>query len=272
MPVKNLFSDSCKIDSNFGVNVGSFKVIKQDYDESFLSLNAIIVTTFYKFTNLSNLELLRDKILQFCNDSKILGTILLGTEGINSTISGTRSAIDKFYIFLDSFEFFSEMEYKESFCQSYPFKKMKVKIKKEIVTFGACGEKIEPGLYIPPEEWDEFILRDDVVLLDTRNDYEYEIGTFKNAINPNIATFKEFAEWFKQNIHGTGKKVAMFCTGGIRCEKSTSFAKDLGLGEVYHLKGGIIGYFIKTKNKNGMWKGKCYVFDDRVVVDELMKA
>ena len=163
------------------------------------------------------------------------------------------------------------MLFKESFFKTQPFGKLKVKIRKEIVSIHEeCS--YNPGEYIKPEEWDNFIQRKDIILVDTRNDFEFYIGTFKGAINPETTSFYEFRDWCRENIPSKETPVAGFCTGGIRCEKSTSWLKKQGYKNVYHLEGGILGYFIKTQNKNKMWQGDCFVFDDRVIVDDHCEA
>jgi len=253
----------------------NYCILKPKHDEGFLAEDNIVITTFYHFAELSRPELVRDKLKTFCQQHNILGTILLGTEGINSTICGSRESIDLFCNFLAVMEEFASnmqidmlIEFKETYSSTAPFNKLKVRVKKEIVSFGGLCQNFNPGNYIEPEKWDEFIKRDDVILVDTRNDYEYDIGTFEGAINPKADTFKNFADWMHQNKQSIGnKKYAMFCTGGIRCELSTSYAKQIGHENVYHLKGGILAYFIKTKNKNKSWLGKCFVFDNRVIVD-----
>ena len=248
----------------------NFIVLKPVFTSSYHDSNPVVITTYYYFTNLERPELFRDKINLYCKQNNILGTILLGHEGVNSTICGLRKDIDNFYVFLSSmpeFQTIGRIEFKETYSNKSPFGKLKVRVKKEIVTFGGLCNTFDPGYYIAPEEWDDFIKKDEVILVDTRNDYEYDIGTFDGAVNPNVKNFREFAKWMQDHKeHVKDKKFAMFCTGGIRCERTTSYAKQLGLDNVYHLKGGIIGYFIETRNKNNAWIGKCFVFDDRVVL------
>ena len=207
------------------------------------------------------------------NDLK--GTILLGeNEGINSTIAGSRQGIDNFYAFVGSHLLIFDLKFKESFYNSNPFDKIKVKIKKEIVTLkkGDTCWLNKRGKYVKTQDWDDFISLPDVVILDTRNDYEFNIGTFKNAINPNIKSFKELPQWFDDNRNlYKGKKLATFCTGGIRCEKLTAYILEF-FPEVYHLDGGILQYFEDTKNKNNMWIGNCFVFDNRIAVNPSLEA
>ena len=251
-----------------------YTILSQDCSELELKQNPIVITTFYNFAKLDDPFLTRDKLKAVCQKLGILGTILLGTEGINSTISGTRESVDAFYNFYASMTEFNKniTDFRETFDKKHPFGKLKVRVKREIVTSANDSLNSNPGTYIEPEEWDSFIKREDVVLIDTRNDYEYQIGAFEGSVNPDIENFREFNAWLEANKkHFEGKKLAMFCTGGIRCEKTTTFANQMGV-DSYHLKGGIISYFIKTKNQNNAWKGKCFVFDDRVVLDPSLKS
>jgi UPF0176 protein len=228
-----------------------------------------VITTFYKFVELTDLEALRFKLYKFCNDNKIKGTILIAKEGVNSTITGTRQAIDGFYQFVKSIEEIADLTFKESYSEEVPFKKLKVKIRKEIVTFGVDLDMSQVGKHLSPAQWDEVISREDAIVIDTRNDYEIVFGTFENAIDPKTRNFTDLIEWVDKNLteKDKNKPVAMFCTGGVRCEKSTAFMLKKGFKEVYHLDGGILSYFEKTKNASGKWKGRCFVFDDRIAVD-----
>ena len=201
------------------------------------------------------------------NGINLCGTLIVASEGINGTVAGDRAAIDTVHQFLLN-EGFSAMEYKESTSSEKPFRKMKIKLKNEIVTLGV---EVKPrdlvGHYLDPKEWNELISRDDVILVDTRNDYEYKAGTFKGAIDPKTETFREFPEYVKQNLEQhKDKKIAMFCTGGIRCEKSTSLLLQEGFSEVYHLKGGILKYLEETPAEESLWEGECFVFDGRTAV------
>ena len=191
-------------------------------------------------------------------------------EGINGTISGPRAGVDTVLGWLKQDERLAALEHKESFHDEHPFLRTKVKLKKEIVTMGVEG--IDPtrtvGTYLSPEEWNTVISDPDTVLIDTRNDYEVEVGTFKGAINPETRTFREFPEYVKETLDpARHKKVAMFCTGGIRCEKSTAYLKEQGFEEVYHLKGGILKYLEEMPKEDSLWEGECFVFDERVTVD-----
>ena len=207
-------------------------------------------------------------------DHEVCGTLLLAHEGINGTVSASRESIDLLLAWLEQQPGLDSIVVKESTTSDKPFKRTKVKLKKEIVTMGV--ENIDPrkvvGTYVEPKDWNELINDPDVLLVDTRNDYEYAVGTFEHAVNPNTVSFREFPEYVKNNLSvKKHKKVAMFCTGGIRCEKSTAFMKQQGFEEVYHLKGGILKYLEEVPKEETTWKGECFVFDDRVTVDHDLK-
>ncbi len=232
--------------------------------------NKIVVAAMYKFVSLPEFEQLREPILDFCLAQEIKGTLLLAHEGINGTVSGSREAIDGLLAFLRDKPCFAGIEHKESYEQEQPFYRMKVKLKKEIVTMGV--EDIDPnqtvGTYLDPVQWNKMISDPEVVVVDTRNYYEYNIGTFKGAVNPETTTFRQFPDYVEQNLDPQKhKKVAMFCTGGIRCEKSTAYMKQQGFDEVYHLKGGILKYLETMPKEDTLWEGECFVFDNRVAVD-----
>ena len=200
--------------------------------------------------------------------------MLLAAEGINGTISGTRENIDSVLHWIGQQPGLENIDTKESFDDEIPFYRTKVKLKKEIVTMGVEG--IDPrqvvGTYVKPEDWNDLISDPDVLVVDTRNDYEVQIGTFKNAIDPKTTSFREFPEWANNNIDRTSnKKIAMFCTGGIRCEKSTAYMKEQGFDQVYHLEGGILKYLEKVPKDQSLWQGECFVFDNRVAVDQDLK-
>ncbi len=226
------------------------------------------ITSFYKFVKIKNLQSLKAELLNFCNKHNIKGTIIIANEGINSTIAGDEISINNFCTFLQKHTFFKDTKFKISFSDIRPFKKMKVKIKKEIVTFNTNElDMSQKGTYLISKEWDQLIAKEDTIVIDTRNYYEYAMGTFKGAINSHIHHFTELADWLKGSLKEEDKKknIAMFCTGGIRCEKSTAFLKQLGFEKVYHLKDGILKYLEDNKeNPNSTWQGECFVFDDRV--------
>jgi len=233
-------------------------------------MSNIVICALYKFVRLENFSELKEPLQEKMLDLEIRGTLLLADEGINGTVSGTRESINSLLEYLNADERLNGIVHKESFTAEQPFNRTKVKLKKEIVTMGIQG--IDPkkvvGTYIKPEDWNELISDPDVTLIDTRNDYEYQVGTFKNAVNPNTETFREFPDYVAQNLDKKiHKKVAMFCTGGIRCEKSTAYMLEQGFEEVYHLQGGVLKYLEKVPAENSLWEGECFVFDERVTVD-----
>ena len=227
------------------------------------------VCALYQFVRLDDFEKFRTPLRELMVELEVKGTILLALEGLNGTISGSKASIDGVIQFLQDDGRFDNLEIKFSHSEINPFKRLKVKLKKEIVTLGV--EHIDPlssvGTYIAPQDWNALISDPDVILIDTRNNYEYEIGSFKGAINPNTETFREFPTYTKDNLEQyRGKKVAMFCTGGIRCEKSTAYLKSQGFDTVYHLQGGILKYLEEMDEEQSLWEGECFVFDDRVAV------
>ncbi len=228
-----------------------------------------IVATFYKFVRLSDFTLRRQSLLEFCQRQDIKGTILLAPEGINGTVVGTRRGIDAVLAFLRSDPLLADLEHKEALTKSSPFRRMKVKLKKEIVTLGL--PEVDPnqqvGNYVEPQKWNELITDSEVVVIDTRNQYEVDIGTFQGAIAPKTRSFREFPDYVVNHLNPKQhKKVAMFCTGGIRCEKASSFLLSQGFQEVYHLKGGILKYLEEVPPEESLWQGECFVFDERVAV------
>ncbi|WP_102795328.1 rhodanese-related sulfurtransferase [Bowmanella denitrificans] len=233
-------------------------------------MSQVVVCALYKFVSLENYQEIRQPLYQFMESQGIKGTLLLAHEGINGTVSGSREAIDNLLSWLNADERLNPISYKESFDSSQPFHRTKVKLKNEIVTMGVEG--IDPrhtvGTYVKPSEWNALISDPDVITIDTRNDYEIEIGTFKHAVNPNTETFREFPQYVKEHLDPSKhKKVAMFCTGGIRCEKSTAYLKEQGFEEVYHLEGGILKYLEEVPKEQSLWEGDCFVFDNRVAVN-----
>ena len=232
-----------------------------------------LTAALYKFVTLENYAALQANIQEACVAYHIKGTILLAAEGINGTIAGLPENIHEVLNFLRTdaaFEGkFSNLEHKESYADEHPFYRMKVKLKKEIVTMGvpSVNPNNTVGTYVKPEDWNALINDPDVILLDTRNDYEVHIGTFKGAVNPETTTFRQFPEYVAQNLDKTKhKKVAMFCTGGIRCEKASSYMLEQGFDEVYHLQGGILKYLETVPEEKSLWQGECFVFDQRVAV------
>lgn len=232
------------------------------------------VAALYRFVRLDDFENLRNPLLEFCEARGIRGTLLLANEGINGTIAGTTQAISEVLAYLRRDDRLADLECKFSYNEDRPFLRMKVKLKKEIVTMGRPG--IDPnqcvGRYASPEQWNTLVDDPECLVIDTRNDYEVEIGTFRGAINPNTSSFREFPEWVEKNLDPSKhKKVAMFCTGGIRCEKSTSLLVSMGFEDVWHLQGGILNYLEKTPVEQTRWDGECFVFDSRVSVDHQLE-
>ena len=232
----------------------------------------VAVLSFYSFVTIQDTNILLPKILHIAKKKYVRGTVLIAHEGFNGTISGSLDNVKFLLKEIEKLTNAQDINIKINYCDSQPFSKIKVKIKKEIVSM-KYRENFDiealKGEYIETKDWDQFISRKDVITIDTRNDYEVKIGTFKDSINPQTETFRQLPEWTDENIDFLkGKKVAMFCTGGIRCEKSTALLKDKGIEEVYHLKGGILQYLEDTGNPNKMWQGECFVFDDRGAVSE----
>ncbi|GAA0857358.1 rhodanese-related sulfurtransferase [Aliiglaciecola litoralis] len=237
-------------------------------------MSKFIVCAMYKFVALENYQEMRQPLLDVLEKHNIKGTLLLANEGINGTISGTREAIEQLIDYLNQDPRINPISVKESLDDTQPFYRTKVKLKKEIVTMGVEG--IDPqktvGTYVKPKDWNALIADPEVTVIDTRNNYEIEIGTFENAINPNTESFREFPQYVAENLNPQQhKKVAMFCTGGIRCEKSTAYLKEQGFDEVYHLEGGILKYLEEVPVEETLWKGDCFVFDNRVAVDHELK-
>ncbi|MAL77617.1 MAG: hypothetical protein CMN55_00630 [Sneathiella sp.] len=229
-----------------------------------------VVAALYKFVKLPDYAELQGKLLALCKRNGIQGTLLLAEEGINGTVSGSREAIDTLLEFLKSDSRFDDLQHKEALHQEQPFYRMKVRLKKEIVTLGAEG--LDPretvGTYIKPQDWNRLINEPDMLLIDTRNDYEVEVGTFRGAVNPETKTFREFKKFVEEKLDPVrDKKIAMFCTGGIRCEKSTSYLLSKGFENVYHLEGGILQYLEDIPKEQSRWEGECFVFDQRVTVN-----
>ena len=229
----------------------------------------LTICALYKFTRLDDFEEIQGPLKIFLESLNIRGTLLLAKEGVNGTIAGDNDSIMKSLDYLQKDERLVGLEYKFSYSEKPPFKRLKVKLKKEIVTLGVSD--IDPifssGTYVKPADWNELVNDPDVILIDTRNNYEFEIGSFKGSINPNTETFREFPAYTKNNLEKyRDKKIAMFCTGGIRCEKSTAYLKSKGFENVFHLQGGILKYLEEVKEDESLWEGECFVFDDRVAV------
>lgn len=236
-------------------------------------MSTYFVAAFYKFVDLPHYKDLRQELISFCDERGIVGTILLSPEGINSTSAGSENAMMDLLGHLRAKPEFSDLIYKTSTSSEKPFRRMKVKLKKEIVTLGVNKDDfvVKPhkamGVEVTPSEWNDIISDPDVVLIDTRNDYEIELGTFKGALDPKTDKFTEFPEYIDENFSPEkNKKVAMFCTGGIRCEKASAFMMQKGYETVYQLKGGVLKYLEEIPQEESMWEGECYVFDKRVTL------
>jgi UPF0176 protein len=233
----------------------------------------VTVAALYRFAPMTGLQNLRDAIAALCTTSAVKGTILIANEGINGTIAGPRDGVGAVIAYLRTLPGCGELDVKYSHAKTMPFYRSKVRVKKEIVTMGVEGidPKREVGTYVQPEDWNVLIADPDTILIDTRNDYEVAIGTFAGAVDPKTKAFRDFPAWFRENkssLEAQNKKpkYAMFCTGGIRCEKSTAFLKAEGIDAVYHLEGGILRYLETVPEAQSSWQGECFVFDDRVSV------
>ena len=228
-----------------------------------------IFASFYQFLPLNNLSDLQTQLQSCCDELEIKGTILIATEGINANIVGEKSALNQVIGQIKKQLEYEPLEIKYTSVTTIPFGKMKVKIKSEIITFGIkeANPNKQVGTYVNAQDWNHLISQPDVQLIDTRNDYEVQIGTFKGAKNPQIESFKEFNDYIEQNLNPEkDEKVAVFCTGGIRCEKVTALMLSKGFKEVYHLQGGILKYLQEVPSEDSLWEGECFVFDRRVAL------
>ena len=231
---------------------------------------SVVITALYKFVDLKDYRSLKVSLDRLCGEHDLKGTLLLAQEGINGTVAGSHRATQALLNFFKSDERLADIVYKQSYADKVPFFRMKVRLKNEIVTIGL--KDVDPrqkvGIYVKPGDWNKLISDPEVLLIDTRNDYEYEVGTFDGAINPNTNNFREFPAYIHKNYKPEKyKKIAMFCTGGIRCEKASSYLLDEGFEEVYHLEGGILKYLEDVDKSDSLWHGECFVFDQRVTVD-----
>ncbi|MER8862160.1 rhodanese-related sulfurtransferase [Mesorhizobium sp. M0751] len=236
-----------------------------------LPSQAFRVAALYRFARLDTFEALRAPLAAFCCARGIKGTLLLAREGINGTVAGSEAAIAALVDHLESIDGLASLEIKYSNAATMPFHRMKVRLKREIVTMGV--DNIDPaagaGTYVAPADWNALISDTDTIFIDTRNAYEVSLGTFKGAVDPATTSFREFPAWVEQHRHELeGRKVAMFCTGGIRCEKATAYVKSLGFEDVFHLKGGILKYLEDVPAEQSLWQGECFVFDERVSVSQ----
>jgi len=233
-------------------------------------MSQYVVAALYRFVRLDDFADLRQPLLDVMRENHVRGTLLLAGEGINGTVAGPRAGVDALLAWLKSDDRLAALTHKESLADEPPFHRTRVRLKKEIVTMGVTG--VDPthvvGTYVKPKDWNALIRDPEVTLIDTRNDYEVEIGTFENAVNPKTDNFRQFPQYVAEHLDpAKNKKVAMYCTGGIRCEKSTAYLKSLGFEEVYHLEGGILKYLEEVPAEDSTWQGECFVFDERVSVD-----
>jgi UPF0176 protein len=234
-----------------------------------------LTAALYKFVELPDFADLKAPLLDCCNNNQVKGTILLASEGINGTIAGSSEGVHAVLAFLRSDPRFADLVHKESFSEKAPFYRLKIRLKREIVTMGIpdINPRLMAGKYVKPEEWNKLLDDPEVVVVDVRNDFEVSMGTFEGAINPKTKSFSELPEWVLRETALRNKpKVAMFCTGGIRCEKSTAFLRTQGFDEVYHLEGGILKYLETVPEAESRWEGECFVFDERVSVGHGLKS
>ncbi|ESQ80407.1 rhodanese-related sulfurtransferase [Asticcacaulis sp. YBE204] len=233
-----------------------------------MSDKSYVIVAFYHFFDFPEFEEMQPPLLDRLKGLGIKGSLLITREGVNSTMAGTREAVDSFLTYLQTELIGEPIVWKESFADTQPFGKTRVRLKKETISLGEPVSLTKRGEYVEPKDWNALIRRDDVVILDTRNDYEVNLGTFRGAIDPQIPTFKFLPQWTRDHAEQLkGKKIATFCTGGIRCEKFTAWMQDNGFDEVYHLKGGILQYFEDVPASESLWDGECFVFDERIAVD-----
>jgi UPF0176 protein len=233
-------------------------------------MSEFLIAAFYHFVHLPDYEAIQQMLQKLCEEHGVRGTVLLAEEGINGTMAGSRTAVHTILSHLRADPRLQNLEHKESTADFMPFPRLKVRLKEEIVALKVPG--VDPnqqvGTYVPPQEWNDLISDPEVLVIDTRNDFEVKVGTFAGAINPATEAFRDFPDFVQQQLNPSKhKKVAMFCTGGIRCEKATSYMLGRGFDEVYHLKGGILKYLEEVSPEESLWQGDCFVFDERVTVD-----
>ena len=237
------------------------------------SEHAVLVAALYKFVPIDDLPELQTQLRAFCVEAGIKGTLLLANEGLNGTIAGPEQGVRSVLSHLRSDPRFADIQHKESWSREVPFGAMKVRLKKEIVTLGIAG--VDPretvGTYVDPVDWNALISREDVLVIDTRNDYETELGTFEGATDPATDAFRDFPDWLAKQSLPKDTRVAMFCTGGIRCEKASSLMRSQGFDKVFHLRGGILQYFEDIPESESLWHGECFVFDERVTVNHQLQ-
>lgn len=227
------------------------------------------IAALYHFTHFEDPEALRGPLLDLCRAHRVSGLLLLAKEGINGTIAGSDTAIERVVSYIRDLPGCEDLSWKESHAPDQPFRRLKVRVKQEIVTMGQpdVDPSVHVGQYIPPSEWNALISAPDVAVIDTRNDFEVAIGSFEGAVNPRTVSFRDFPDWWQANKKTfAGKRIAMFCTGGIRCEKSTNYLLSQGVKDVCHLQGGILKYLEEVPEEDSLWRGACFVFDGRVSV------
>lgn len=230
---------------------------------------SIVVATFYQFVRLPDFAEKQQPLLDYCQQVALKGTILLAAEGVNGTISGSRAAVDAVLAYLRSDNRLADLEHKESIASTQPFDRLKVRLKNEIVTLGMpeVNPSEQVGTYVSPQAWNDLISNPEVTVVDTRNHYEVAIGSFHRALNPQTISFRQFPAYVRDRLDPQQhKKIALFCTGGIRCEKASALLLQQGFEEVYHLKGGILKYLEEVPPEDSLWQGECFVFDQRVAV------
>jgi len=238
------------------------------------SAQELLVAALYRFTDIGDPVTTRLRILQYGQDNKLCGTILVAPEGINGTVAGAPQAVTSFLQTLETAEGMENLQVRYSNCESPPFKRWRVRLKKEIVTMGVEGTnpRTRVGTYVKPEKWNQLLEKENITLIDTRNYYEIKVGKFTGAIDPGTENFREFPDWVDKNLDPEKtEKVAMYCTGGIRCEKATHLLLSKGFKEVYHLEGGILRYLEETPASESTWEGECFVFDERIAVDHSLQ-
>jgi len=232
------------------------------------------IATFYKFVPLAEPDSLQEELLAHCQQWNLRGTILLASEGINATVAGSSQDIDHLLSWLCHHPDIGPFVHQEFTASNFPFERLKVKLKDEIVTLGRpdVDPNQQVGTYVDPHAWNQIVTDPEIFLIDTRNAFEVEMGTFKGATNPHTQAFRDLPAYIEANLSpAQQKKIAMFCTGGIRCEKATSYLLKQGFEQVYHLKGGILNYLAQIPPTDSLWQGECFVFDDRVAIDHTLQ-
>lgn len=233
-------------------------------------MSQVVIAALYQFAPLPEFESLQERLRDLCEQAGVLGTLLLASEGINGTLAGSRAGIDTVLTHLRADARFRTLDEKRSYADRNPFERLRIKLKREIVTMGvpAVNPREHVGTYVKPQDWNALLEDPDVLVIDTRNDYEVKLGSFRNAQSPQTENFREFPDYVARELKGQEHRpIAMFCTGGIRCEKATSYLQDQGFEQVYHLQGGILKYLETVPKADSLWDGECYVFDARVSVN-----